>query len=85
MGSVGPVGRVCWGTGAGGGWSVCRSCVHTWGEWGECHRGAAPSVGMSGRCAGRQRPHTWLLHQARARRCRQGVVGVQLQAQTLQE
>ena len=48
--------------------------------WGECQRGAAPSAGVSGRCTGRQRPHMWCL-----RRCRQGVVGVQLQAQELQE
>ena len=53
--------------------------------WGECQRGAAPSAGVSGRCTGRQRPHMWRLHQARARRCWQGVVGVQLQAQELQE
>ena len=53
--------------------------------WGERQHGAAPSVGVSGRCAGRQRPHMWLLHQARARWCQQGVVGVRLQAQELQE
>ena len=53
--------------------------------WVKCQCGAAPSVGVSGRCAGRQRPHMWRLHQARARRSWQVVVGVQLQAQELQE
>ena len=47
--------------------------------------GAAPSVGVSGRCVGHQRPHMWRQHQAHAHRCRQGVVGVQMQAQELQE